>query len=226
MNQLVSWVLFLLVLASCGTQPKKEEPASQVSAQGFAAKHHRDRNMAEALDAGDRQRQNVLIDQTVDGLVRMATAELRQRGHKDEAVKWETSYHANIENYWQRMNDIGDHRPWSDWLDAFYAALQLTLGDQVCHALHLDDIWTINYAIPVVFDPTNKLWDEHEYSLHFIPFCGVVGYWTTYIGCAIGTWGSGAITLVCTPIGMIARRIMVNHIAPPLSDRVYERANN
>lgn len=168
-----------------------------------------------------------VVDKAVDNLVQTGLRAMSEKGYGHEAARFDGEWQHTYKNYFSKMGamDIGDHKPWSEWLVLFYDALEVMIGHEACVRMHLDDIWVFNYAIPVVFHPTNHEWDMLEYQKHFVPFAGSCAYWLSYTACAIITWGSGAIMMVCTPIGEAIEWTMVTFVAPGLSDRVYKRAN-
>ncbi len=177
-------------------------------------------------------------DRAVEGWVRVAAFILKLKGHDKEAAKIENEYFtfystASVDFYNHRMQAVGDHPPASEWLQEVYDYVESVLGERTMALFHLDDIKTVNYCIPVVFNPEGEVrvepvvsWGQAEYSLHFDPFAGVLGYWTTYIACLVATYGGGvALPFICTPIGQLTRKVVEYKIAPPLGERIYCRAN-
>ena len=175
-------------------------------------------------------------DAAIANMVRAAALTLGENGHEDAAWQIETEYQDSFENFLEFMvsrntKDLGDHAPLSEWLDEWYQRLEDLLGPEVMRLTHLDDIWVVNFAVPVVFDPRREkgIWDDpepqEEYSEHFIPLAGVVAYWGAWISCTVATLSTGAVTYICAPIASGVEYIMVRYVAPPLSDRVYLRAN-
>lgn len=188
-------------------------------------------------DANDQYTLSIRGDAAIKNWVRLVSFMLKRRGYDEEAEKLSSEYRmlysTSIVNFYFGVSDkLGDHPPLSKWLALWYVIIEAKLGTRVCELLHLDDINILNYSVPVVFQPKGDerfppiiAWGKEEYSLHFVPFSGVVAYWTTYAVCVGATWGAGAIAFICTPIGDVAEKIMVKSIAPPLSDRVYDRFN-
>lgn len=166
-------------------------------------------------------------DKAIRAMVNLAVRLLLKKGLSDEASALKTDFYGRWDGYFQRwalLDDIGDHKPYSEWLALTYDMLKLTLGEKVLKFWHLDDINTVNYAITVVFDPKNHEWDKKEYGLHFVPFSGVLAYWTIWIGCEIYTATAGAY-FPCSPAGTLGRLIMVNLFAPYISNSVYDHSN-
>lgn len=165
------------------------------------------------------------VDQVVNNIVVTGVNQLYAQGFNKEADRLLHEYNQIVTGKIVDSYDLGDHEPWSQWLVKFYNELESLLGHQVMVMLHLDDIWEINYAVPVVFHPKDPRWDIVEYQKHFVPLSGAITYWTTFIACSVITYGSGAIAFVCSPIGSVCEKVMVTCIAPGLSDRIYKRAN-
>lgn len=180
-----------------------------------------------ALALGDTPEEiSLQLDATVDAIVITGLRNLREKGFDYNAGLLEQDYNQKFKNYFHNHRDLFDHDPWSQWLVTFYNALETCLGYDLTIALHLDDIKLINYAITVAFDPTNPQWDIVEYRKHFVPLAGSISYWAAYISCVAVTYGSGAIAMVCSPIGEMVEYVMRTYIAPPLSDKVYDKANH
>ncbi len=159
----------------------------------------------------------------LDRLIRIAAWRLKKEGHKDLANQIESEWRNEYSRYLTFIFvDLGDHNPLSEWLNEVYQSLRATLGDAVLKRFHLDDIWVINYAIPVVFKPCLPEWDKAEYKLHFVPFAGSVTYWAAYISCTIAV-AAMDFAFFCSPVGSFAEMGMVTLIAPGLSDGIYQR---
>lgn len=171
-------------------------------------------------------------DETVAVLVRLSVFVLRLKGHRELANEIEHTHANRFMHQLSRLGKLGDHEPYSQWLAETYQKIEAKLGKRICELLHLDDINIVNFAIPVVFQPRGDErngkplpWGIEEYAAHFVPFGGVVGYWSAWSICTGATWGAGAIVFICTPTGMLTERVTVNRIAPPISDRIYNRYN-
>lgn len=153
-------------------------------------------------------------------LLRRSVRKLRKSGHhqlaREIAVQWNSRWR------WHLLSagyDLGDHEPMSQWLAGVYDKLENALGPMVMKWFHLDDLKTINYALPVVFMPCRPEWDRREYQKHFAPLAGVLSYWTAWGLCTGATAGLGL--LFCDPVGLGSEWLMLNHIAPSLSDTIY-----
>lgn len=131
--------------------------------------------------------------------------------------------------------DLGDHRPYSIYLELVTGLLKEALGDWLFTALHLDDLDIFNYGLPVTFSPyayapwcketTDKPCGE-EYGLHATPVFGVTSYWAAWGACTGATWGMGAIAFLCAPVGMVAERLTLETWAPKLSVKIWTRNNH
>lgn len=192
-----------------------------------------ERSVDNDIQNGDLPHLAQRMDQALYGYVKYASTILWAKGEYDKSNQILNEYNHTYSNEVQRLyltgfRDVGDHPPLSDWLSIWYSTLVIVLGERTVELLHLDDINTLNYTIPVVFQPCGDKrfpppvpWGGEEYSKHFVPFSGVVSYWVSWGACVGATWGAGAIGLVCVPIAEIIRKGVEHYIAPPLSDRVY-----
>ncbi len=176
------------------------------------------------------------IDRASENMVKFASFLLKQKGKPQIAAEIEAEYLDNYQNYTYlyaigAVKDIGDHPPMWEWLDKLEKKLRAELGDFIMQASRLDDLRVFNYAIPIVLQPAGDerfdppvLISKLDYKQHFVPFAGALSYWVTWGVCVGATYGAGMLFL-CTPAGLIAERVMENRIAPDLSDRIWERAN-
>lgn len=180
-------------------------------------------NMAEARAFSAQVERGQLKEKTnvaLDAMVRFAAWKLNQKGHPKESKRLLSEW----EGRWSVVllsRDLGDHRPMSKWLADKYAMLEFTLGKDLCHMLRLDDIKTVNYALPVVFKCVDNV-DEREYSKHFIPLCGVVAYWGSLAACTGLTFGTGF--FFCGPIAMSVEWLTENVFAPKINGSAWKRA--
>jgi len=185
------------------------------------------RQVLSHLDKVEYARQ---IDRAVDGIIKVAVWQLRRNSHVAEAKRiedeWNDQYMGLLPLLAEvQPEDIGDHDPLSPWLADVYTVLYLALGEDVCVALHLDDIWILNFGIPVVFgwlppDQHSQI-DAPEYRAHFVPTAGVDSFWVTDLSCSAATGGTGYFWL-CSPAGMLAEYVTVTYIAPRYSDGFYQ----
>ena len=177
------------------------------------------------------------VDKSAQNIVRLAAFVLRKKGFHNEAVEIEQEFTQFYKNYTYHyaigaLQDIGDHPPMWEWLDKLEKKLRSMLGDFVMMVTRLEDLRTFNYAVPIVLHPDGDIRTDPvtlitklDYKEHFVPFAGALSYWTAWGVCTGATWGMGAVVFICSPIGMIAERVMEVRIAPDLSDKIWERYN-
>jgi hypothetical protein len=157
-------------------------------------------------------------DTALDRVVRLALSNAAASGDAlwaaQRLAEWELRYQGWIT---RRLftDDIGDHNPLSLWLANLYDHVEALLGVDLCRILHLSDIKTFNFCIPVVFRPCTFPMDavtgsrELEWIRHFdegaiyYGLFPVVLYWIADIACSVGTYGGGAMWL-CGPIAGFA----------------------
>lgn len=176
-------------------------------------------------------------DAALDAIVGLSMQKLKEANDTDFAsvmeIEWAEKYHGFIANAMLNRHDIGDHAPLILWLATLYDHLEAVLGVDVCKSLHLSDIKTFNYAIPVVFHPCTFPMDAvtgtriAEYERHFdegavyYGLAPVVVYWLVNIGCNIISGGGGSLTMVCGLASDLAEKFTAAVTAPVLSDIVY-----
>lgn len=172
-------------------------------------------------------------EQAIDVIVNRGIGILERRGFEKDASRLRAEWTEQFLNGTASLDalDLGDHRPLSRWLVRFYRALQSRLGEEVLTTFHLDDINTMNFAIPVTFHPngdphSKESWDSLEYSRHFVPFSGVVTYWLSLEGCRLALQDHPVMSRYCGVVAMVLRRGMEMKIAPKLSDFIYAKATH
>jgi len=162
-------------------------------------------------------------EKTLERIIDRAELKLREKGHSELANKvrneWETQYRGVILKMHLGGRYIGEFEPMSEWLSNLYQKLVDKLGEDICKALHLDDIHIINHTVPVVFRPCRGPWEKPDYEEHFSALLGVVGYWGVFIGCMIGTSGIGS--FFCSPAGMGAELLLNRFLGPPVARGIY-----
>ena len=216
--------LSLCILLTASKAPEPQD-GTYAAAAAFVEKNERLENLARDTDLA------------LEAIIRSAAGHLRAKGYASEAVRIHEEYEASFKGSVLQMTrlspmDIGDHRPLSIWLAAWYERLEDLLGPKVMEVSRLKDIKTFNFAIPVVFNPTGDPlfppvvpWGADEYRLHFVPFAGAVSYWLTTVSCSAASWGMGWVTYVCSYAGWGVEYVVMKRFAPRWSDRVYFRAN-
>ena len=164
-----------------------------------------------------------LAERSLDAILMIASIKLRAEGHDELADEilgeWQVQ---RMLYFWS--DDLGDHEPLSQWIDDVYNRVADKLDERILNLIRFSDIYVINYALPVVLKPRSPEWDRDEYRMHFVPYSGVVTYWTVNISCQVATGGIGSV-VVCPLAGRTAEKIMVKSVGPRISDRVYDRAN-
>jgi hypothetical protein len=186
-------------------------------------------------------RLSAMAQETLDGIVRAGVQALFEKGEKAEAARVETEYQEKGFASWFAtesrlgdlgLRDIGDHKPLSKWLAGVYDTLEKKVGGTVIHQGLLGDIWSMNYAIPVVFHPRDGDWRTHvldpdriEYRKHFIPFANIVTYYTALLACQRVAVQQGLPKEVCQKAATELREVMGRNIAPKISDYIFLRAN-
>lgn len=210
--------------------------AVNAQASGF----NRDAEIArvrQGLESGRRVEIARTTERAIGNWVHTTARYYREHGYADDA--------AAVSDEWARfqgslillaeMQDRGlvgtrevpeIFNPLSGFLADWYHAFKDTFGEQVTHLMRIDDIQVLNYAIPVVFSLDGVLdddgidMDSDTYEVYFIPFAGVVAYWSVWGVCEGFTFGTGWVFL-CEPAGSLAERITVRRIAPQISDRMF-----
>lgn len=175
-------------------------------------------------------------DFAIEQIITRSVAALRDQDFDDDADKIEKEF-VPFKNYLSRSfgsRDIGDHDPLILWLAVVYEGIELKLGVEVCKALHISDIKTLNFCIPIVFKPCTfpmglvAISRQEEYKNHFakgLVYYGlipVITYWAIDIGCLAATSGAGS--FLCGLGATLGERLMGNRLAPRLSDLVFTRA--
>ncbi len=166
------------------------------------------------------------------GIYQIGISNLRRKGYRAEADQlqrdWDTVVSTEIMRVLNKKNrDIGDWEPLSIKLALAYELLEYKLGYQICFALRLTDLKSLNYGIPVVFQPCEYgLSEFHKHFVHDDRYRGVaplVSYWTTVISCSIMTAGAGYF-FICSPLGMAVELGMDKVVAPWLAPKIYNLA--
>lgn len=180
-------------------------------------------------------------DQTLDGMIARSAFYLRDAGDVAYAdakeQEWKMVYSGYLGRMTRNKRHIGDHAPLIQWLAEFYDHVEGVLGVKVCKMLHISDIKSLNFAIPIVFHPCDFPMDavtearKVEYKNHFSKDDGadelyglapVLTYWIAYGTCMGFTYGTGVV-YACGFVGDGAEWFMAKFIAPPLSDFVFSK---
>ena len=181
-------------------------------------------------------------DEAIAQIIKLGARTLRRKGFTADAYHLEDEYNGYFRGFLERMvksqeRKIGDHKPLSAYLAIAYEILELKLGLTLCSMLHLTDLKTLNYGIPVVFHACTFPMDavtvprKDEYRNHFAGdgrYAGlvpVISYWVVWGFCEAATWGAGWF-FICSPLGTVCEIVMEKYIAPGLSDRIFDRVCN
>jgi hypothetical protein len=178
------------------------------------------------------------IDQAIFNLIDLTIEVLNVKGHYKLAGEIETEYLVYYQDSVLRQvfgeKEMGDHAPLSDWLVGVHKKTHEALGDFLCQYFRFHDIFIINFGVPVVLNP--KLYDLKDYKDHFAGHliwgvfwehhgvAGVVTYWLINGVCIGATYGLGVLPFVCSPIASLGENVMDKRIAPPIAERVWQRA--
>lgn len=185
------------------------------------------------LEQANRVTMAVRVDNAIDAMVKVAVKRLHIQ-HKHELARnierdWEDKFQGMVVGIVTGQEDLGDHAAWNGWIQVLYLLLLDNFGPSVMSLLHLDDLYIVVMATPVVLhfdiitDPETI--DQEEYGKHWEPLGGVLAYWGVYIACTGATWGTGAWVL-CTPAGMAGEYVTYNYIAPRFTPSLWGRFYN
>lgn len=172
----------------------------------------------------------VLSNSAIRNIVKVASLELRRRKHREVAEEIEAVwrfYDKRLIDIALDNRDIGWFEPISDALALIYDLTEQRLGFDVCHALRIDDLKTINFGLRVAFRPC--FYGYEEYFKHmakdpkYRALLPVLSYWTVVIGCSYATYGIGYV-FICSPAGYIIEKVVENRIAPKATKKLYDLA--
>jgi hypothetical protein len=172
----------------------------------------------------------VLSNSAIRNIVKVASLHLKRKHYYEEAKEIETLwryYDKRLIDIATFSRDIGWFDPISDALALIYELTELRLGFEVCHALRLDDLKTINHGLRVAFRPCFYGYEEYYKHMAKDPkyraLLPVVSYWTVVIGCSYATYGIGY-AVICSPAGFVVEKVVQNKIAPKAVDKLYNLA--
>jgi hypothetical protein len=132
--------------------------------------------------------------------------------------------------------ELGDHSPLFPWVNQFLGKMSNKYGTIIYTLPIVKDIMMVNYALPVVFAPrgawqtdgqVEEVDNRIEYRKHFIPFANFVTYYTALIACNYVAQRQGQPDLkkVCKPAAQKLQFVMGRYIAAPVSDWIFNAAN-
>lgn len=169
-------------------------------------------------------------DESLNTLIKLSIHQLKKHGYDNDAADiargWKKHQGSVYRLVSRGVRNIGDFDPLSQFLAQAYDTIELRLGYQLCYSLRISDIKTLNYTIPVVFNPCSV--DMDEYFMHFVHddkyrgFAPVVAYWGSMGVCLAATYGAGVFA-VCSPIAMAVELSVDKYIAPPMAERIHSR---
>lgn len=164
----------------------------------------------------------VRTDKAIENLITVATYELRKKGANLLADRISFEFDTRYKNFLSDSSrGVGDHEG-VKWLLNVHEQIEFVLGEAICRALRMHDLWTLAHTIPVVFRCVDNV-DQMEYMLHFVPFSGIVSYWVSATACTGATLGTG-IGFLCGLVGMGVEQIVIRFVAPPLSVPLWKKA--
>lgn len=166
-------------------------------------------------------------DISIERAMETGFGELRRHGYLSEAERLERQFEefrGSVSREYSKR-DIGSFEPLSLYLAMAYELMSFKLECNIpgkidiCQIKHLTDIKTLNFCIPVVFQPCGQAWKKADYKDHFAGDAHYSGLFpvTVFWGCIGGTFSSGW-TLICTPAEFGAERF----VGPPLSDFIFD----
>jgi hypothetical protein len=178
-------------------------------------------------------------DEALENMLRRADGVLRAFGKQavadDIATEYSLYFRGWYTSYVFGSKEIGDHKPMSEWLDKVHKKIEQSIGEFWCKFFHFHDIFILNYGIPVVFSPAKYQLDDYKdhFSGHIIAgffwehhgVAGVTAYWVVEGLCSGFTGGVGLVSFACGPIANFASHITDKRIAPPIAERIWNRAN-
>jgi hypothetical protein len=179
------------------------------------------------------------LTQSVGNLVAEAADVLRESGQPQIAAKveadWKKHYARGLTAadfvLGHGKDDLGDHPPAIEYLAHLYDLLMQYSGGLARQVRLVEDINTLNYALPVVFQP-NGAWqsgdfaaDQIEYRKHFIPFANIVTYYAALYGCKYATGQYiPELERICKPLAERLEWYMGRHVAWKISDAIFQAA--
>ncbi len=233
-------VLFLLnqnANAQISAQPVPSQ--LEVEIQGLLASLQGRNQVVEALYRKDF---SSVAQQSMEYAIRELANDLQARDDASMAEEllsqWEVaSAQFHQQNFGILSNkDLGDHPAQFVWLEDFLQKMATKYGEIIFTLPFVQDIRTINFAIPVVFAPKgawrvnaglNNQEDKIEYRKHFIPFSNIVTYYASYYGCVyvVQKQGMDNLKKLCKQAAEKLKFVMGRYIAPKISDWVFNASH-
>lgn len=175
-----------------------------------------------------------MTHQAMGNAVDMLATDLRQN-FSDEvmASRLEAIWKNNEMTFFSaNLNELGDHSPLIPQLEEMLGSLAEKYGNVILTLPIVQDIRTLNFAIPVVFKPKGdwqspEVDNRIEYRKHFIPFANIVTYYGALVACNYFAAKSEQPDLkkICKPAAEKLKFAMGRYIAPPISDWIFNQSN-
>jgi Zn-dependent protease with chaperone function len=174
-----------------------------------------------------------ITHQAMGDAIAMLAQELRDRSDEESASALESVWNQNEGVFFTaQLTDLGDHAPLIPKLEDYFKTLSTKYGTILMSLPLVQDIRTLNFALPVVFQPKGS-WQSAdydnriEYRKHFIPFANIVTYYGVLVACNIVAKKSAQPDLkkVCKPAAEKLRFAMGRYIAPQVSDWIFKETN-
>lgn len=197
------------------------------------------RQISERLERSDFDRA-ALIDQAIFNMMQKIHAVLVAEGHVALAAQIRSEYEATYKMALTRglfgTLEIGDHPPMNEWLESVHKRIHDQLDNFLCQYFRFHDIFILNHGIPVVMNP--KPYTLKDYKDHFAGHliwgyfwehhgvAGVVSFWVVEGVCVGATWGLGLVAFVCSPIAAFTEHLVDKHVAPPIAEAIWQRAQH
>lgn len=169
--------------------------------------------------------------------IEVAIQDLRDRSDNELAdelqAQWQKSDFMGA-LFASQFRDLGDHAPLFSWLDDFFNKMAAKYGTIIFSLPYVKDLRTLNFAIPVVFTPKGKGWQQAgvdariEYRKHFIPFANIITYYAALFGCnyVASKQGLPELKKLCGKAADKLQFVMGRYIAPVVSDWIFKAANH
>jgi hypothetical protein len=193
------------------------------------------RRMQDRTDTTVRDMENGFLgrgfNKAIKGMLRKAERKVKRRDRAEFRALQDEFDRMSL--YLDRINffdpedldllELGDWPYRWEWLNNLYIKLERMIGERGIKAMNLDDMWKLNHAVYVVFQPKDGRWDEKEYLKHFRPFMGIIGYWSALGACNVFNVVFLE-KLICMPISFACKTAM-DLIGHPLGVTVFRTAN-
>ncbi len=222
-------ILLLAVTLLPGTSAKAENLQGELSALQ-AALDVRDQFVT-ALQNKDF---TAITHQSMGDAIGLLAKNIRET-YSDEAMA------SKLEKVWKQneslffaasLTELGDHAPLLPQIEEFLKSLSEKYGSVILTLPVVQDIRTLNFAIPVVFKPRGdwqspEVDNRIEYRKHFIPFANIVTYYGALMGCNYYATKSQQPELkkICQTAAEKLKFAMGRYIAAPMSDWLFKQTN-